>query len=262
MQWRGPRSERSRVLTRTAPEGVVCVPGRRSAGSHAPRLALTNRSCCRPMGRYAWFIAGVTSWFLGAGMQQVLFAWMLVGALHQDPHWVGTAQMCQTLPALLFLLLGGLIADHFDRRKLLLVLHALAALAAGAMGLAVAMGLLSLGVVILYGLAWGTLAAFAQPARDALLSEAVTGDLVRAVTGGALAQFAAQAVGARFAGFSGRLGNPAALGFQAVVFTAGLVMAWRLPPALPLRARTGGGIAISAIREGWREVAHSEQLRP
>src|SRR5262245_22201297 len=260
MQWRGPRSERSRVLTRTAPEGVVCVPGRRSAGSHAPRLALTNRSCCRPMGRYAWFIAGVTSWFLGAGMQQVLFAWMLVGALHQDPHWVGTAQMCQTLPALLFLLLGGLVADHFDRRKLLLALHALAAVAAGGMGAAVGSGLLSLGVVILYGLSWGTLAAFAQPARDALLSEVVTGDLMRAVTGAGLAQFAAHAVGARLAGFAGRLGDSAALGLQAAVLAAGMAMAWRLPPAPPVRAGTGPGTALSAIREGWREVAHSALL--
>ena len=161
------------------------------------------------MGRYAWFVAGITSWFLGAGMQQVLFAWLLVGELHQDPQWVGTAQMCQTLPALLFLLLGGLIADRFDRRKLLVVLHALAAVTAAGMGLAVGTGLLSLGVVILYGLSWGTLAAFAMPARDALLFEVVTGDLMRAVTGAALAQFAAQAAGARLAGFSGRLGPPA-----------------------------------------------------
>ncbi len=142
------------------------------------------------MGRYAWFIGGVASWFLGAGMQQVLFAWLLVGELHQDPQWVGTAQMCQTLPALLFLLLGGLIADHLDRRQLLIVLHALAAVAAGGMGLAVGTGLFSLGVVILYGLSWGTLAAFAQPARDALLSEVTTGDPMRAVTGAGLAMLA------------------------------------------------------------------------
>jgi MFS family permease len=214
------------------------------------------------MGRYPLFIGGVTSWFLGAGMQQVLFAWLLIGELHQDPRWVGTAQMCQTLPALLFLLLGGLIADHLDRRKLLVVLHALAAVSASAMGVAVATRLLGLGLVILYGLSWGTLAAFAQPARDALLSEVVAGDLMRAVTGAALAQFAAQALGAWLAGFSGRLGNPAALGLQATVFAAGLVMAWRLPAAPPIRARSGRGTPVSAIREGWREVAHSEQLRP
>jgi len=214
------------------------------------------------MGRYAWFIGGVATWFLGAGMQQVLFAWLLVGELHQDSQWVGTAQMCQTLPALLFLLLGGLIADRLDRRRLMVALHALAAVAAGGMGLAVGTGLLSLGVVILYGLSWGTLAAFAQPARDALLSEVAAGDLMRAVTGAALAQFAAQAVGARLAGFCGRLGSPAALGLQATVFGAGVVMAWRLPPAPAIRARTGGGTALSAIREGLREVARSERLRP
>src|SRR5262249_61435866 len=101
-------------------------------------------------------------------------------------------------------------------------------------------GLLSLGVVILYGLSWGTLAAFAQPARDALLSEVVTADLMRGVTGAALAQFAAQAVGARLAGFSGRLGNPAALGLQAAVLAVGGVMAWRLPAAPPIPGPPGG----------------------
>jgi len=41
-----------------------------------------------------------------------------------------------------------------------------------------------------------------------------------------------------------------------------VVMAWRLPPAPAIRARTGRGTALSAIREGLREVAQSERLRP
>src|SRR2546427_11349859 len=111
------------------------APGR-SCRSRASRTAPANRSCCGPMGRYAWFIGGVATWFLGAGMQQVLFAWLLVGELHQDSQWVGAAQMCQTLPALLFLLLGGLIADPPHRRRVLVAPHAPAAVAAGGMGLA------------------------------------------------------------------------------------------------------------------------------
>src|SRR5947209_19879968 len=106
------------VLGPQAPRGDAPA-----ARSRASRTAPANRSCCGPMGRYAWFIGGVATWFLGAGMQQVLFAWLLVGELHQDSQWVGTAQMCQTLPALLFLLLGGLIADRLDRRRPMRALH-------------------------------------------------------------------------------------------------------------------------------------------
>lgn len=94
-------------------------------------------------------------------MQQVLFSWLVIGELRASAEWTGAAQMFQSLPALLFLLVGGATADRRDRRRVLMVLHVAAALAAGAMGFVVAAGALGMGVLVIYGLSWGTTQAFA-----------------------------------------------------------------------------------------------------
>jgi hypothetical protein len=78
----------------TRPEGIPQPPGSAAA--------------------YPWLLAGVGSWALAAGLQQVLFAWLLVGELHESGGRVGFAQMCLMLPSLLFLLPGGLLADRSD----------------------------------------------------------------------------------------------------------------------------------------------------
>src|ERR1700752_3524138 len=148
---------------------------------------------------YAWFVASLAGWTIAVGMQQVLFAWLVAGELGDGPEWGGPAQTFQMVPSLLFLLVGGVTADRFDRRRLLLVLHAAAAFVVATVAVAVASGALSLGLVLAFALAWGTLSTFAQPARDSLLSDVAGEDLMRAVSGATLAHFARQALGSYLA---------------------------------------------------------------
>jgi MFS family permease len=211
---------------------------------------------------YAWFVASVAAWALAAGMQQVLFSWLVIGELHQGPQWMGAAQMCQMLPSLLFLLVGGVTADRGDCRRLLLGLHTAAALAAGAMAVTVQSGAVGLAVLIAYGLSWGTIQTFAQPARDALLSDVAGDDLMRAVTGVTLAQFAGQALGSRLAGLGASLGNATALAIQASLVLIGALPLWRLPHPVSHPPRGAGGTTLAAIRDGLREVWESDRLRP
>jgi MFS family permease len=209
---------------------------------------------------YAWFTGGVAAWALAAGMQQVLFAWLLVGELHESPHWIGIAQMCQALPWLVFLLVGGVAADHVDRRRFLMVLHVLAAVTAGLLALTVATGHLALAPLIVFALGWGTIQTFAQPARDALLSDVAGSDLMRAVTGATLAQFAGLSVGTRFAGVAKSLGTETALGIAALLLIFGAIPVWFLPRTeeTPKRAFSQ---PLAALREGVDEVWHSDRLR-
>jgi len=210
---------------------------------------------------YAWFVGGVGSWALGAGMHQVLFSWLVVGVLRESPDWVGAAQTFQTLPSLLFLLLGGVLADRLNRRRLLLSVHIGASLAAFAMSGLVAQGALSLLLLIAYGILWGSLQAFASPARDAYVSEVGGTDLMQAVTGVTLAQFAASALGSRAAGLGEWIGNAWTLALQAGVLLAGTLPVWQLPPVSPpLRAPEVS--AVLAMRDGLVEVWRSPVLRP
>ena len=87
---------------------------------------------------FAIYLTGLGSWFVPLGIQQVLFAWLAAIVLHMDAFAVGIAQMALMAPGILFLPLGGLVADRGDARRLLLRYHLLYAVPpAGAGGRAV-----------------------------------------------------------------------------------------------------------------------------
>jgi hypothetical protein len=209
---------------------------------------------------FAWFAGSLALWSAAAGMQQVLYSWLVIGELRSNAEWAGTAQMFQSLPALLFLLVGGATADRRDRRRMLMALHVVAAIAAGAMGFVVGAGALSMGVLIVFGLSWGTTQAFAQPARDALISDVAGSDLMRAITAATLIQFAAAAVGSRVAGWAAHLGTPLGLATQGSVVLVGFLLLVPLPRPYATGAIRGGTLAM--IRAGLQEVWHSQRLLP
>ncbi len=211
---------------------------------------------------YGWFVAGLGSWFGAWGMQHVLFSWLVVGELRENPASVGLAQMFQMLPALGLMLFGGAIGDRLDRRRILLAAHAAAALAALAMSHIVANGQLTYGIVIAYAVCWGTFQSFVLPARDAMLPDVAGSDLERGVTGMTLIQFSAQAVGSAAVRGAGVIGSAAALGVQAAVAALGLYPVSKLRLAPPHGHRTARPPILREIREGLREVWQSRALRP
>jgi MFS family permease len=193
-------------------------------------------------------------------MHQVLFAWLLVGELHESPGRVGAAQTAQTLPWLLLLLVAGVVADRVDLRRLILALHAVAAVAALTLALVVGSGWLSFLLLVCYALLWGTLQAFAGPSRDAMISQVAGPNLLRAVTGATAAQFLATALGSRAAAIGSWLGYPQTIGVQALLLLAGLYPVSRLAPTVP---HPGSATrAWVSIREGVAEVRRSERLVP
>ena len=98
----------------------------------------------------------------------VLFPWLVAVVLHMDAFAVGVAQAALMAPSLLFLPLGGLIADRGNPRRLLLRYHVLYAAPPLALAIVLLAGGLSYPLLIAYGLTAGAIGAFAIPTRDAL----------------------------------------------------------------------------------------------
>lgn len=216
-----------------------------------------------PPGAYAWFAAGVASWFGAWGMQQVLFSWLVVGELHAAAEAVGLAQTASMLPALGLLLVGGAAAERSDTQRLLTRLHALAALPVLALSAVVAAGELRFAWILAYAIAIGSVQAFVMPARDTLLSRVAGGDLMRAVTGLTAAQFGAQATGALLAGGARVAGSAPMLAVQGTLLLLGAFATARVPAAPP-HPRAGAGARPSALREitaGLPVVARTPALR-
>jgi MFS family permease len=215
-----------------------------------------------PSRGFPWYVAGVATWFAGFGMQQVLFSWLVVGELHAEPRWVGIAQSASMVPNFLLILLGGALADRHDRRGLLIRLHWIATAFAVGLAAVVASGAVSLGWLIAYALAIGSVGAFVMPARDALLSEVAGPNLMRAVTAMTLVQWGSQAGGSLVGGSARWIGTVPALGLLVATYFAGVPTLARLVKAPPRDGAAHVALRLSDLGVGVREVWRSPMLLP
>lgn len=190
---------------------------------------------------------GVGSWFGSFGLHNVLFSTLLVVELQETALRVGAAQSAIMVPAVVLMLLGGMVADHGNRRRLLIGLHAAASGLAVLLALALAAGWLSYPLLLAYAVGMGVLQAFVNPARDALLSDVAGPDLAQPVALMNLTQWGSQAAGALIAGASRLFGAGPFFFLQAAVLAVGsLAFAGvgrrESPPraSLSLRQLTGG----------------------
>src|SRR5262245_66560661 len=99
----------------------------------------------------------------------VLFPWLVVVVLRMDAFAVGLAQAAMMAPGLLFLPLGGSVADRGNPRRLLFAYHLIYATPPIVLALVLWQGGLSYPLLIVYGIIVGAIGAFAIPTRDALL---------------------------------------------------------------------------------------------
>src|SRR5881227_3400457 len=57
---------------------------------------------------------------IGTWMQNIAQGWLVL-QLTNSAFWLGLVGFCSTIPLLLFTLIGGVIADHVNRRKMLMI---------------------------------------------------------------------------------------------------------------------------------------------
>lgn len=110
----------------------------------------------------------------GTQMRQVAVAWQ-VFLLSGSAFQIGALGLFQAIPTMAFSLVGGVIADAFDRRKLLMFTEITLALCSAALALLTIFHLIT--VPIIYGIAFvsSAVGSFDYPTRQALISKVVPG---------------------------------------------------------------------------------------
>jgi predicted MFS family arabinose efflux permease len=179
---------------------------------------------------FRYFLATIGTSNLAMGLHKVLFPWLVVGVLQESPSNLGLAQMALLLPNMLFILPGGVVSDRRHRGSWLSFLYLLYLLPLGILLAAVVSGELTFTLLLMFGITFGTILAFIQPARESLLGYAPSEVMHQAVAKVMVVQFIAQGVGFIIAGQLDYISLPQLLSFQMLIFLLSSLLMRRCHP--------------------------------
>ena len=209
--------------------------------------------------RALWIAVLVSN--VGTWMQTVGAQWLLVHGPHAAVL-VALVQTADMLPDVLFALVGGVLADIFDRRRLLLVVQLSLAAVGVALTVLTFLGQMPPALLLTFTFIIGCSSVFTNPAYQALVPDLVPRPELRAASAlGSLSINLARLVGPALAGLIiSRLGVAAVFGLNALAYLFfGIVVAlWRpraaTAPQQPERF-------LPAIRAGVGYVRSSPVVR-
>jgi MFS family permease len=143
------------------------------------RLAATFRALHNRNYRLFW--TGQLVSLTGGWMQRTAMAWLVI-QITDSPLALGTVTFLQFLPMLLFALVGGVLADRFPKRQLLLCTQVGIAVQAMALAILVGTGAVQLWHLYVFAVIQGLFNAVDNPTRNAFAMELVgPDDLANAV---------------------------------------------------------------------------------
>jgi len=176
------------------------------------------------------YLATIGSSNLALGLHAVLYPWLVVGVLEESPSRLGLAQLAVLLPNLLFILPGGVISDSRHRGSWLGQLYLLYTIPIMLLLWVIIFAEVSFPLLILFGMTYGTVSAFVQPARESLLGYASQTLMHQAVAKVVMVQFIAQGVGFTLAGQLDSIGIVVLLLLQMLMYITSSILIKRSHP--------------------------------
>jgi MFS family permease len=218
---------------------------------HPGRVALLRPLRQRDF-RLLW--TGMSLSLLGDGVLLVALAWQAYD-LTNRPAAMSLVGVALTAPQVALLLVGGVVSDRFERRRVMLAADAVRAGCLALLAVLALTGVLALWHLVAVVAVYGAAAGFFMPAFDALVPEIVPA--ARLPEANALDQFVRPAAlwlcGPALGGvLVGVAGAGWAFALDAVTFLVSVACLRRLSPRPPQRAE---GAAPMTVRVAWAELA-------
>ncbi|MBI1359331.1 MAG: MFS transporter [Alphaproteobacteria bacterium] len=207
---------------------------------------------------YRLWAAGAAVSNIGTWMQRTAQDWIVLTELtHNNGTAVGIVMALQFAPQVLLLPVTGFVADHVDRRKLLMATQATMGLLALGLGLLAVTGLVQLWQVYVFAFLLGCVTAFDAPARQTFVGDLVgEADLSNAVALNSASFNAARLIGPAVAGVlisvvgSGWVFLINAASFGGVIASLTFLRGKDLHPSI--RAVRKRGSFVEGFRYVWR----------
>ncbi|MFI6500154.1 MFS transporter [Nonomuraea typhae] len=211
---------------------------------------------------YRLFASGSAVSNVGGWMQRTAQDWLILDLTHGSATALGTATALQFLPMLLFGLFGGVLADRYPKRPILIVAQSMMAVLALALGLLTVTGTAQEWHVYVMALTLGLISCVEIPTRQTFVVEMVgRKDLANAIALNASIFNLARVVGPAVAGVlifvlggTGPIFLLNALTFAAVISSLVFMRKHELNVAEPVPRAKG------QLREGLRYVLSKQEL--
>lgn len=198
------------------------------------------------------FIGGQFVSFTGTWVQEVAMGWITY-------HVTGSAFMLaivafsSQLPLLLLTPFGGMLADHFSRRNILLVTHTIEMSLAGTLAWLAWKGQIDVTILIFSAALLGTTTAFEMPSRQSTIAELVHDKrlLGNAIALNAMAFNVARLLGPSLAGITLALSSePMCFALNVISYMVGIATLLAIHPSRTEQKRGKGswGEAVAYIR--------------
>jgi predicted MFS family arabinose efflux permease len=172
--------------------------------------------------RLMWFGACTSS--IGTWMQIVAQGWLIYRLTH-SPFLLALDQFLGGIPIFLFSLIGGVVADRIERRKILLVSQYMQMASAAILTVLVATGVVHVWHILCLSFVSGLAQAFGAPAYSALIPTLVDReDMPNAIALNSIQFNMAVTIGPALAGQTlAKLGEKWCFGLNAVSFLAPII---------------------------------------
>ncbi|WP_376768108.1 MFS transporter [Nonomuraea rhodomycinica] len=208
------------------------------------------------------FVAGGAVSNVGGWLQRTAQDWLVLELTHGSAAALGTATALQFLPMLFFGLFGGVLADRYPKRPILIVAQSLMALLALTLGLLTVTGSAEVWHVYVMAFTLGVISCVEVPTRQAFVVEMVgRRDLSNAIALNSSSFNLARVVGPAIAGVlifvlggTGPLFLINALTFAGVISSLVFMRKSELHLSEPVPRAKG------QLREGLRYVVEREEL--
>ncbi len=196
---------------------------------------------------------------VGSWLQLVAQGWLIL-ALTNSPAYLGLYGLLRSVPTLTITLVGGAVADRFDRRRILLVTQAFAAALALLLGVLDLAGIVRPWHILAIAFATATVMAFDNPARQAMVPRLVGNDRVASAVGlNSAAWNAAAVIGPSLAGvLVATAGTGWAFVLNGVSYLPVIWAVWTLEPARPVSSASAS--LFAHVHLGLRVVREDRRL--
>lgn len=201
---------------------------------------------------FRWFFSGRLVSLLGSSMAPVALAFAVLTSSHRAGD-LGIVLAARSVPLVLFLLVGGVVADRFSRRTVLLVSNLGAALTQSAVAVLLISGHFHLAAIAGLEFLNGVLSAFTAPALRGIVPQLVEStQRQRANSLLGSAKNATSILGPSVAGVAViAVGGGWAIAVDAASYLAAAFCLARLQLPEPPKGKAGPPGFFRELREGW-----------